>query len=100
MKALICGAGRVGYGIAQALSLEGKSVTVVDWSQELIDKITTDLDVRGIVGHGSHPDILESAGASDADILIAVTYSDETNMVTCQVAHSLFNIPLEKYPGI
>jgi trk system potassium uptake protein TrkA len=93
MKAIVCGAGRVGYGIARELAAEGNSVTVVDWSRELIDKITTDLDVRGVVGHGSHPDVLEKAGVADADLLVAVTYSDETNMVACQVAHSLFETP-------
>ena len=91
MKAVVCGAGRVGYGIARELAAEGNSVTVVDWSRELIDKVTTDLDVRGVVGHGSHPDVLEKAGVADADLLVAVTYSDETNMVACQVAHSLFD---------
>ena len=90
MKAVVCGAGRVGYGIARELAKEGNAVTVVDWSQELIDTVTTDLDVRGVVGHGSHPDVLERAGAREADLLVAVTYSDETNMVACQVAHSLF----------
>lgn len=94
MKAVVCGAGRVGYGIARALSREGNSVTVVDWSPELINRITTDLDVRGVVGHGSHPDALERAGAADAELLVAVTYSDETNMIACQVAHSLFNTPM------
>ena len=94
MKAVVCGAGRVGYGIARALSREGNSVTVVDWSAELIDKITTDLDVRGVVGHGSHPDALERAGAADAELIVAVTYSDETNMIACQVAHSLFGTPM------
>lgn len=93
MKAVVCGAGRVGYGIARELASEGNAVTVVDWSRELIDKITTDLDVRGVVGHGSHPDVLDRAGIRDADLLVAVTYSDETNMVACQVAHSLFNTP-------
>ncbi|MCR9128284.1 MAG: Trk system potassium transporter TrkA [Alphaproteobacteria bacterium] len=93
MKAVVCGAGRVGYGIARELAGEGNSVTVVDWSQELIDRITTDLDVRGVVGHGSHPDVLERAGIRDADLIVAVTYSDETNMVACQVAHSLFETP-------
>ncbi|MEO1038143.1 MAG: Trk system potassium transporter TrkA [Pseudomonadota bacterium] len=93
MKAVVCGAGRVGYGIARELANEGNSVTVVDWSQALIDAITTDLDVRGVVGHGSHPDVLERAGARDADLMVAVTYSDETNMVACQVAHSLFETP-------
>ncbi|HAQ35356.1 MAG TPA: Trk system potassium transporter TrkA, partial [Alphaproteobacteria bacterium] len=93
MKAVVCGAGRVGYGIARALSREGNAVTVVDWSAELINKITTDLDVRGVVGHGSHPEALERAGAADAELLVAVTYSDETNMIACQVAHSLFGTP-------
>ncbi|AZU04032.1 potassium transporter peripheral membrane component [Glycocaulis alkaliphilus] len=95
MKAVVCGAGRVGYGIARELAAEGNSVTVVDWSQTLIDRVTTDLDVRGIVGHGSHPDTLERAGIADADLLVAVTYSDETNMVACQVAHSIFDTPLK-----
>ncbi|KPP82890.1 MAG: trk system potassium uptake protein TrkA [Oceanicaulis sp. HLUCCA04] len=95
MKAVVCGAGRVGYGIARELAAEGNSVTVVDWSQTLIDRVTTDLDVRGVVGHGSHPDTLERAGIADADMLVAVTYSDETNMVACQVAHSLFDTPLK-----
>jgi trk system potassium uptake protein TrkA len=94
MKAVVCGAGRVGYGIAKALSREGNAVTVVDWSSELIAQITTDLDVRGIVGHGSHPEALERAGAADAELLVAVTHSDETNMIACQVAHSLFKTPM------
>lgn len=94
MKAVVCGAGRVGYGIARALAREGNSVTVVDWSRELIDRITTDLDVRGVVGHGSHPNALERAGVADAELIVAVTHSDETNMIACQVAHSLFGTPM------
>jgi trk system potassium uptake protein len=94
MKAVVCGAGRVGYGIARELASEGNAVTVVDWSPQLIDRVTTDLDVRGVIGHGAHPDILEKAGIRDADLLVAATYSDETNMVACQVAHSLFNTPM------
>lgn len=93
MKAVVCGAGRVGYGIAAELAGEGNSVTVVDWSQELVDKVTTNLDVRGVVGHGSQPDVLQRAGIADADLIVAVTYSDETNMVACQVAHSIFGTP-------
>ena len=93
MKAVVCGAGRVGYGIARELAAEGNSVTVVDWSRDLVDKVTTDLDVRGVVGHGSHPDVLDKAGVGDADLLVAVTYSDETNMIACQVAHSIFDTP-------
>ena len=52
MRAIVCGAGQVGFGIARALAQEGNAVTVVDWSTELIDNIVTDLDVRGVVGHG------------------------------------------------
>ena len=93
MRVVVCGAGRVGYGIARELAQERNTVTVVDVSAELVDRLTTDLDVRGVVGHGSHPDVLERAGAKDADMIIAVTYSDEVNMVACQVAHSLFSTP-------
>jgi trk system potassium uptake protein TrkA len=94
MKAIVCGAGQVGYGIARALAREGNAVTVVDWSPELIEKVSTDLDVRGLVGHGAHPEVLERAGARDADLLVAVTHSDETNMIACQVAYSLFEMPM------
>jgi len=93
MRVIICGAGRVGYGIASRLSNEQNTVTVVDLSSELVAKITTELDVRGIIGHGAHPDVLKSAGIESADMLIAVTHSDEVNMMACQVAHSLFNVP-------
>ena len=93
MDVIICGAGRVGYGIAQKLAQENNSVTVVDLSRDLIQSITTDLDVRGVVGHGAHPDTLKRAGVARADMIIAVTYSDEVNMVACQVAHSLFDVP-------
>lgn len=93
MQVVICGAGRVGYGIARELAQERNTVTVVDVSAELIDRLTTDLDVRGVVGHGSHPEVLERAGVGDADMIIAVTHSDEVNMVACQVAHSLFSTP-------
>ena len=93
MRVIICGAGRVGYGLASRLAAENNTVTVVDLSSELIRQITTDLDVRGIVGHGSHPEILKRAGIENADMIIAVTYSDEVNMIACQVAHSLFDVP-------
>ena len=93
MRVIICGAGRVGYGLATRLASENNTVTVVDVSAELIRQITTDLDVRGVVGHGSHPEVLKNAGVENADMIIAVTHSDEVNMVACQVAHSLFNVP-------
>lgn len=93
MRVIICGAGRVGYGIASRLASEENTVTVVDVSAELVRQITTELDVRGIVGHGAHPEILKQAGIESADMMIAVTHSDEVNMMACQVSHSLFNVP-------
>jgi len=93
MKVVICGAGQVGFNIARYLSLENNDVTVIDQSPELIGKINDSLDVQAFVGHASHPDALERAGAADADMLIAVTFADEVNMVACQVAHSLFSVP-------
>ncbi len=92
MKIIICGAGQVGFGIARHLAGEGNDVTVIDQEPALMERIRDTLDVRPILGHGAHPRILQQAGAQTADILIAVTASDEVNMVTCQVAHSLFNI--------
>jgi len=93
MKVLICGAGQVGFGIAERLSQERNDVTVVDNAPRLVEAISDALDVRGIVGHGSHPDVLDRAGAGDADMIIAVTLYDEVNMMACQIAHSLFDIP-------
>lgn len=93
MKVIICGAGQVGYGIAERLSQEDNDVAVIDTSASLVSHITETLDVRGYVGHGAHPDVLARAGADQADMLIAVTLYDEINMVACQVAHSLFNVP-------
>jgi len=93
MKVIICGAGQVGWQIARHLSGEKNDVTVVDNNPELVRRATDTLDVQGIAGFASYPDILARAGASDADMIIAATYSDEVNMVTCQVAHSVFAIP-------
>ncbi|MDX1580161.1 MAG: Trk system potassium transporter TrkA [Alphaproteobacteria bacterium] len=93
MKVIICGAGQVGSSIAKHLADEHNDVTVIDWSAQLIDRLGTSLDVQGIVGYASHPDILERAGAANADLIIAATQSDEVNMTACQVAHSLFNLP-------
>ena len=93
MKVIVCGAGQVGYNIARYLASENNDVTVIDRSPELIRRITDTLDVQGMVGHASQPDVLEQGGAKDADMIIAVTLSDEVNMVACQVAHSLFDVP-------
>ncbi|MBU2962314.1 Trk system potassium transporter TrkA [Citreicella sp. C3M06] len=93
MKVIICGAGQVGWQIARHLSGERNDVTVVDSNPDLVRRATDTLDVQGIAGFASYPDVLEKAGARDADMIIAATYSDEVNMVTCQVAHSVFAIP-------
>ncbi|UUP19455.1 Trk system potassium transporter TrkA [Nitratireductor thuwali] len=93
MKVIICGAGQVGYGIAERLAAEQNDVSVIDTSADLIRAVRDTLDVRGFVGHGSHPDMLAAAGAQQADMIIAVTLFDEVNMTACQVAHSLFNVP-------
>lgn len=93
MKVIICGAGQVGWQIARHLSSENNDVTVIDNNPELVRRATDALDVAGITGFASYPDILERAGARDADMIIAATFSDEVNMVVCQVAHSIFEVP-------
>ncbi len=94
MKIIICGAGQVGGQIARHLAREqGNQVTVVDRDAGLIRRITDAYDVTGIAGFASHPDVLERAGARDADMVIAATQSDEVNMVVCQVANSIFSVP-------
>lgn len=92
MKIIVCGAGQVGTGIARQLASEDNDVIIVDQSVELIQKINETLDVKAFVGIPSHPTVLEDAGAREADMIIAVTTSDETNMIVCQVAHSLFGM--------
>jgi trk system potassium uptake protein len=92
MKVIICGAGQVGWQIARHLSGEKNDVTIIDVNADLVRRASDTLDVQGIVGFASYPDVLELAGARDADMIIAATHSDEVNMVTCQVAHSIFGI--------
>jgi len=93
MNIIICGAGRVGFTIAKILSEQGHSITVIDQSSEDIQKINDILDVKAIVGKATYPSILEKANASDADMIVAVTRSDEINMLICQIAFSIFNVP-------
>ena len=93
MKVIVCGAGQVGFSIARHLALENNDVIVIDQSPDLVHRIGDTLDVQGIIGHAARPDVQEQAGAADADMIIAVTYADEVNMVACQVAHSLFDVP-------
>ena len=92
MNIIICGAGRVGVSIAKQLIAQGHSVTVIDQSSEDIQKISTSLDVKAILGKATHPSVLEKAGANDTDMIIAVTKNDEVNMIICQIAESIFKI--------
>jgi trk system potassium uptake protein TrkA len=95
VKVVICGAGQVGFNIARHVSGENIDVIVIDHDAESIRRVSDGLDVQALLGFASHPDVLEQAGIEDADMLIAVTRSDEINMVSCQVAHSLFNVPIK-----
>lgn len=95
MKIIICGAGQVGGQIARHLAREAgpNAITVIDNDPGLVRRLMDGHDVGGITGFASHPDVLEQAGARDADMVIAATQSDEVNMVVCQVAHSIFAVP-------
>jgi len=92
MNIIICGAGKVGFSISKQLSAQGHSITVIDQSSEDIKKINETQDVKGVVGRATFPSVLENAGAANTDMIIAVTKNDETNMIICQLAHSLFSI--------
>jgi trk system potassium uptake protein TrkA len=95
MKIIICGAGQVGGQIARHLAREegANRVTVIDSNPAVVRRITEAYDVGGVEGFASHPDVLERAGARDADMVIAATQSDEVNMVICEIAHSIFEVP-------
>ena len=94
MKILILGAGQVGSSAAYHLSREeANEVTVVDMRPEVLRDLQDRLDIRTVVGHAAHPEVLGRAGASDADIVVALTDSDETNMIACQVAYTAFHTP-------
>jgi trk system potassium uptake protein len=93
MQVLICGAGRVGRHIARVLAREGNEVTVIDRDPTLVERLTSVADVNAIIGYASHPDVLERAGARNADLLIAATASDEVNIVACEVAQAVFSVP-------
>ncbi len=93
MKVIICGAGQVGFSIAQYLATEDNDIIVIDPNAEFVQRVNDNLDVLAMVGQPSYPDVLEKAGARDADMIIAVTPNDEVNMVAAQIAHSIFDIP-------
>ncbi len=93
MKIIVLGAGRVGSSVAQHLASEANDVTVVDSHPDLLRELQDRLDLRTVTGHAAYPNILEQAGGTDAEMLIAVTSSDETNMIACQIAYTLFRTP-------
>ncbi|EGT3622855.1 MULTISPECIES: Trk system potassium transporter TrkA [Morganella] len=93
MKIIILGAGQVGGTLAENLVDENNDITVVDTNPDRLRQLQDKFDLRVINGAGSHPRVLREAGAEDADMLVAVTNSDETNMIACQVAYTLFNTP-------
>ena len=93
MKIIVLGAGQVGSSVAENLAREANDITVVDVDTRALHELQDRLDLRTVAGHASHPDVLRRAGAEDADMILAVTNSDETNMVACQVAYTLFHTP-------
>ena len=93
MKIIILGAGQVGASVTANLASEANDITVIDLDAAVLHDLQDRLDIRTVIGCASHPDILAQAGADDADMIIAVTNSDETNMVACQVAYTLFHTP-------
>ncbi len=93
MKIIILGAGQVGGTLAEHLASEANDITVVDTSNENLHELQDRLDLRTVSGMASHPSVLKQAGAEDADMLIAVTNSDEVNMIACQVAYSMYRTP-------
>jgi trk/ktr system potassium uptake protein len=95
MKIIILGAGQVGSSVAQNLASEANDITVVDNRPEILRELQDRIDIRTVIGPASHPEVLTRAGAEDADMILAVTNSDETNMIACQVAYTLFHTPIK-----
>lgn len=93
MKIIIVGAGQVGRTVAHNLTSEANDITVIDLKPQVLQELQDRLDLRTIVGSGTYPETLANAGANDADMIIALTDSDETNMIACQVADTLFHTP-------
>ncbi len=93
MNIVILGAGQVGRSLAQNLANENNDITIIDRDKTALKELREKLDVHTRFGHASHPDVLEQANVNDADMLIAVTNSDEVNMMSCQIAYSLFRTP-------
>ena len=93
MRIIILGAGQVGASVAEALASEATDITLVDMDRESLAQLADRLDVRTLAGNAAYPSVLRDAGIEDADMLVAVTQSDQTNLVACKIARSLFNVP-------
>jgi len=93
MKVIILGAGQVGASVAEGLVSEENDITVIDYDGPRLMQLQDKLDLRTVVGNAASPSVLRDAGAADADMIIAVTQSDQTNLVACKLAHSVFNVP-------
>lgn len=93
MKIVILGAGQVGSTVASALVHEDNDITIVDKNQQRLKELQDQMDIRSVLGYASYPKVMERAGIEDADLVIALTSSDEVNMVACQIAYTLYNVP-------
>jgi len=93
LNIIILGAGRVGESVAESLVSEPNDITVIDQDPARLRLLEERLDLRGVVGNGIQPSVLQEAGAADADMLIACAAADETNLVVCKLAHQLYNVP-------
>jgi trk system potassium uptake protein TrkA len=93
MKIVILGAGQVGSTVASALVHEDNDITIVDKDEHRLKDLQDQMDIRSVLGYASHPKVMERAGIEDADLMIALTSSDEVNMIACQIAYTLYNVP-------
>ena len=93
MKIIILGAGQVGSTVAESMVSEANDITIVDTDGDRLRQLADHLDLRTVEGNAAHPSILRAAGAEDADLLVAVTQSDQANLVACKLASTVFNIP-------
>jgi trk system potassium uptake protein TrkA len=93
LKIIILGAGQVGANLAESLVAENNDITVIDLDGARLALLQDRFDLRTVRGHAAHPSVLRQAGAEDADMLVAVTQSDETNLVACRIASAMFNVP-------
>ena len=93
MRIVILGAGQVGSTVASALVHEDNDITIVDKDESRLKELQDQMDIRSVLGFASHPKVMERAGIEDADLVIASTSSDEVNMVACQIAYTLYNVP-------